>query len=103
MERFFEYIINGKSDSDYAKQPEDIRSISGSAIYVEDTPVMFISATPQHVVLSVTETELCAGVRPAQDMFYVKNVLVSIELKVWLPMAWKWTTRQQCTWLRIGQ
>ena len=83
----FEFIISGKSDSDYAKQPEDRRSISGSIIYLEGAPVMFKSATQKHVALSVTEAELYAGVSTAQDMLYIKNVLESMKLKVQLPMV----------------
>ena len=86
-EKDFEFIISGKSDSDYAKEPEDRRSISGSVIYLEQAPVMFKSATQKHVALSVTEAELYAGVSTAQDMLYVKNVLESMELKVKLPMV----------------
>ena len=70
-EKVFEFIISGKADSDYAKQPEDRRSISDSVVYLEAAPVMFKSVTQQHVALSVTEAELYAGVSTAQDMLYV--------------------------------
>ena len=78
--------MSGKSNSDYAKQPDDRRSISGSVVYLEAAPVMFKSATQKHVAMSVTEAELYAGLSTAQDMVYVKNILDSMELQVQLPM-----------------
>ena len=88
-ENDFGFVISGKSDTDYAKQPDDRRSISGSIVYLEGAPVMFKSATQNHVALSVTVAELYAGVSTAQDMLYNKNVLESTELKVQLPEVLK--------------
>ena len=80
------FRINGKSDSDYAKEPVDRRSVSGSVVMLEGSPIIFRSSTQKHVALSVTEAELYAGVSTAQDMLYTKNVLESLGLKVELPM-----------------
>ena len=83
----FEFTIGGRSDSDYAKCPDTRRSVSGGRVLLNGAPVMFKSATQKHVSLSVTESELYAGVTCAQDMLYVKNVMESIGLKVKLPMV----------------
>ena len=80
------FKVNGKSDSDYAKEPVDRRSVSGSVVMLEGSPVIFRSSTQKHVGLSVTEAELYAGVSTAQNMLYTKNVLGSLGLRVELPM-----------------
>jgi hypothetical protein len=82
----FKFTISGRSDSDYAKEPVDRRSVSGSRVLLNGAPVMFKSSTQKHVALSVTEAELYAAVSCAQDMLYVMNVLESVELEVELPM-----------------
>lgn len=44
-EKGFGFRISGNFDSDYAKQPEDRKSISGTIVYLEEASVMFKSAT----------------------------------------------------------
>ena len=46
----------------------------------------FWSQTQKFVTLSVTEAEGAAGVMTAQDILYVYRLLLSIGLKVKLPM-----------------
>ncbi len=81
-----EFIISGRSDSDYAKDLQTQKSISGYRVLLEGAPVMFKSSTQKSVALSVCEAEQTAGVLCAQDMMYVRNVLESMQLKVKLPM-----------------
>ena len=83
----FEFRVSGNSDSDYAKEPVDRRSVSGSVVRLEGSPVIFRSSTQKHVALSVTEAELYAAVSTAQDMLYCMNVLLSLGLSVELPMV----------------
>ena len=80
--------IHGRSDSDYAANKDDRRSISGGVVYleVEGCPITFRSSTQKFVSLSVTEAESAAGVMVAQDMLYVYRLLESIGLAVELPM-----------------
>ncbi len=73
-------------DSDYAKDSQMQKSISGYRVLLEGAPVMFKSSTQKSVALSVCEAEQTAGVLCAQDMMYVRNVLESMGLKVKLPM-----------------
>jgi hypothetical protein len=82
----FEFTIDGRSDSDYAKCLDTRRSVSGHRVMLNGAPVSFKSGTQKHVSLSVCESELYAAVTCAQDMLYVKNVLKSLGLKVKLPM-----------------
>ena len=83
----FEFEITGRSDSNYATDPETRRSVSGTRVSLNGAPVSWRSSTQRHVTLSVTEAELSAGVTCAQDMLYVMNLLKSIGLKVKLPMV----------------
>ena len=78
--------INGRSDSDYATNPDDRRSISGGRVFVNHVRISFRSVTQKFVTLSVTEAEIAAGVMVAQDMLYIYRLLESLELEVELPM-----------------
>jgi len=82
----FVFVIHGRSDSDYASNTDDRRSISGCRAFLNGSPITFRSATQKTVTLSVTEAEGAAGVSTAQDMLYAYNVLHSLGLKVELPM-----------------
>ncbi len=82
-----EFVISGRSDSDYAKDTQTQKSISGYRVLLEGAPVMFKSSTQKSVLLSVCEAEQTAGVLCARDMLYVWNVLKSMGLKVKLPMT----------------
>ena len=78
--------IHGKSDSDYAMNPDDCRSISGKRIFVNNITISFRSATQKFVTLLVPEAKIAAGVMVAQDMMYIYQSLESLQLKVELPM-----------------
>lgn len=85
----FEFIISGYSDSDYAKNTDSRRSVSGTVVFLEDAPVSSRSSTQKSVTLSVTEAELAAAVQCAQDMLFVMRLMESIGLKVKKPMILK--------------
>ena len=80
-----EFVISGRLDSDYAKEPKDRCSVSGHMVYLEGAPAMFKSSTERTVSLSTTEAETYAGVTCVQDMLYIKNILESLRLRVKLP------------------
>ena len=87
-----EFIIRGRSDSDYAKDTQMRKSILGYIVYlegIEEAPAMMKSSTQKSVALSVCEAEQTSGVICAQDMLYTKNVLESMGLKVKLPKILK--------------
>jgi hypothetical protein len=81
-----EFIICGRSDSNYAKDTQTRKSISRYRVLLEGAPVMFKSLTQKSVALSVCEAEQTAGVLCAQDMLYVWHILESMGHKVKLPM-----------------
>jgi hypothetical protein len=82
----FELIILGRSDSDFAKEPDTRKSVSGNSTFLCGAPVIQRSSMQKIVALSVTEAELFAATSNAQDMMYVKRLLESIRLRVHLPM-----------------
>eukprot|EP00956_Cyclotella_meneghiniana_P002520 scaffold2883_cov76-Cyclotella_meneghiniana.AAC.3 len=80
------FCIRGHADSNYAANTDDRRSVSGGTTFLENRPVIR-GATQKFVTLSVTEAETAVGVTCAQDMMYVYQILVSLELSVELPMV----------------
>ncbi len=82
-----QFRIRGRLDSDYAKDTQTRRSVSGYVVYVEDAPTMHRSATQKTVALSSCEAELNAAVLCVQDMLYQKNTLKLIGLKVGIPWS----------------
>ena len=83
----FKFKIHGRSDSDYAANTDDRRSISGGRVFVNQSLVVMINAAQKSVTLSVTEAEGASGVTTAQDMMYIYRTLASVGLSVELPMV----------------
>ena len=67
----FLFKTTGISDSDYAKDTQTRKSISGYRVLLEVAPVLFKSSMQKSVALSVCEAEQTAEVLCAQDMLYV--------------------------------
>ncbi len=82
----WEQGTRGRSDSDYAKDTQTRKGISGYRVLLEGAPVIFKSSTQKSVALSVCEAEQAARVLCAQDMLYVRHIIKSMGLKVKLPM-----------------
>ena len=85
----YEFKIHGRSDSDYATNPDDHRSISGGRVFMNGAPLSFRSTMQKFVTLSVMEAKIASGVMVAQDMLYVYHLLESLELHVEFPMVLK--------------
>ena len=81
-----EFIIEDLADGELAKCPTTRRSVSGQSVLLEGAPVSTKSDMQKTVAISITESELEAGVGTAQDMLYAKNVIESTKLKVKLPI-----------------
>jgi len=82
----FKSRVKGRSDSDYAKDPEKHRSVSGWAAFLEEAAVSDTSKMQDCVTLSVTEAETVSGTGCAQDMLFGMRLLESVGLQVELPM-----------------
>lgn len=61
-------IIKGLADGELAKCPMTRRSVSGQSVLLEGAPVSMKSVMQKTVAISITESELEAGVGTAQDI-----------------------------------
>ena len=86
LDKEFEFVIMGKSNSNYATCKETCKSVTGFVVYFEGTPVAVKSGMQQIVAISVSKAEVIAMVQCIQEMMYVKKLIESIELKVKIPM-----------------
>jgi hypothetical protein len=78
----YEFVITGRSDSDYAKDTDTRRSGSGTSTFLKGSPIHTRSNMQKSVTLSVTEAELVAATQCAQDMLFVMRVVEWMGLKV---------------------
>jgi len=82
----FQFRITGRSDSNYATDPETRQSVTGYTVFLEGAPTATKSRMQDCVTLSVTEAEYVAAAACAQEMIFQYNVLTSIGFDVQLPM-----------------
>jgi hypothetical protein len=73
-DNYFE--ITGVSDSDYAKDMQTRKSVSGSATFLNGALVKAKSKMQDCLTLTVTETELVAATNCIQDMLYIRNIKI---------------------------
>ena len=82
----YKFKVTVNTDSDYARCPNTIISITGSVVYLNEMPVMFQCSNQKTVSLSTTKAELNAAVVGVEDALFVKKILKSLGLKVKLPI-----------------
>jgi hypothetical protein len=70
-----EFVISGRLDLDYAKEPKDRCRVLGYMVYLERAPAMFKNSTERTVSLSTAKAEAYACVTCVQDMLCMKNIL----------------------------
>jgi hypothetical protein len=71
----FKLVIRGILDSDFAKDPETRKSVSGNSTFLCGAPVIQRSTMQIIVALSVTDAELLAATNNVQDMLYTKRII----------------------------
>jgi hypothetical protein len=81
-DRSFLFTITGKSDSEYAADPETRRSVSGGTTSLCGSPIMTRSRMQKCVTLTVTEAEFVSACETVQDMLFAMRVLEPMGLKV---------------------
>ena len=81
-----QFVIYGMSDSDFAKDPLERRSVSGYCTFLCGVPISEKSKMQNHMTLSVTEAEAASAVTCAQDMLFAMHLLESVGLQVKKPM-----------------
>jgi hypothetical protein len=82
----FKFELEGWSDSDWANDTENRRSISGWTIKLNGAPAVIKSGQQPTVALSTTESEGASGVSCVQDLLHCMQIIESIGLKVKKPM-----------------
>jgi hypothetical protein len=87
IDQDFEFVIRGKSDSNFATCSDTRKSVTGYCVYMEEALITVKSGMQKIVALSVTEAETIAAVQCVQEMIYCKKVLESLNLKAKLPMV----------------
>lgn len=83
----FQFEITGYSDSDYAKDPETRKSVSGWTAMLNGALFTRKSRMQKFVTMSVTEAKCVAATECVQDMLFGKRFLEAMGLKVKLPMT----------------
>jgi hypothetical protein len=74
------------SDSDWASNKQDRKSITGYAIFFQDAPIFWKSQSQQTVSLSSTEAEYYATSEAAKEIKFIVQVLESLQIKVKKPI-----------------
>jgi hypothetical protein len=83
----FEFVVRGRSDSDFAKDPERQQSVSGHSTFLCGAPVTVKSRMQGCVTPDVTSVELVSGTQCAQDVSFIMRIIESMGLKVKKPMT----------------
>jgi Reverse transcriptase (RNA-dependent DNA polymerase) len=81
-----EWFLNVYTDSDWAGDRDNRRSVSGYVIFVNDVPVLWKSKLQKSVSLSSSEAEYYALSEAAKEIKFLVQILTSIGIKVDLPV-----------------
>ena len=81
-----EHEIVGYSDSDWAKDRETRKSISGFAIFFKGNLVSWKSKSQNTVTLSSTEAEYVALTLCVNEMIFIKNTCEGMKIEIKKPM-----------------
>jgi len=82
----YEHVINGRSDSDFAKDVESRKSVLAIQTFLNGMPITNKSKMAEIQALSVTEAELIAATSCVQEMMSHRRLLKSLGLRVKEPM-----------------
>ena len=74
------------TDSDWATNKTDRKSISGFVLYFQDTPILWKSQTQKTVALSSTEAEYYATSEATKEIKFIIQVLESLGIEVQKPI-----------------
>ena len=80
------WSLKAYSDSDFAGDKNDRRSVSGFVIYLCGCPVAWKSRSQKSVTLSSTEAEYVAISEVATEILYIKSLLDFVNVKVDMPI-----------------
>jgi hypothetical protein len=74
------------TDSDWATNKNDRKSISGFVLYFQDTPILWKSQSQKTVALSSTEAEYYATSEATKEIKFIIQVLESLGIEVQKPI-----------------
>ena len=74
------------SDSDWATNKEDRKSITGYALFLQDAPIFWKSQSQKTVSLSSTEAEYYATSEAAKEIKFIVQVLESLGIPIKKPI-----------------
>ena len=78
--------VKGFSDSDFAGDTDERKSISGYVIYVQGCPISWRSKGQKSVSLSSTEAEYMAVSEVATEILFIKSMMEFLGVNVTLPI-----------------
>jgi hypothetical protein len=80
------FTIEGYSDSDYASDKDDRKSITGMVIYICEIPVAWKSRAQKAVALSSTEAEYYALSELCTELIFIKHILEFVGINIEYPI-----------------
>ena len=78
--------IKGYSDSDWAGDKDDRKSVSGFILFLNGCPIMWRSKSQGTVALSSAEAEYVAASEMVKEIVFVVQVLLSMKIAVKTPI-----------------
>ena len=99
----FKLMIGGRSDSDYATNPDTRKSVTVCRVLLNRSPMAWHSSTQNHVTLSVTEADMGAGVTCVQEMMYAFNLMALWVYRYSYLCYWRWIIKELLIWPMGGQ
>jgi hypothetical protein len=78
--------IQGYSDADYAQDPSDRKSITGYVVFLDDSPISWVSKKQSTVSTSTKEAEYVAEAQLAKELEYYRQVLDELGFPVRKPI-----------------
>ena len=83
--------LEALSDSDFANDKETRISVYEYIVFFCGVPIAWKSKSMKSVVLSTTEAEYVAVSEVVKEIKFLYQLLMSMEIKVPLPIKLKWT------------
>ena len=83
----FAWVLKAYSDSDWAGDPEDRKSITGFCIFLNGCLISWKSRGQKTVTLSSSEAEYVAVTDVCTEILFIKTILDFLGLKVKLPIT----------------
>jgi hypothetical protein len=84
--KVIKWVMHAYTDSDWAGDKDNRRSVSGYVIFLLGVPILWKSKLQRSVSLSSSEAEYYALSEAAKDIKFILQILKSVDIKVELPI-----------------